>query len=266
MISRFEIRFFAPLVLVVTGLFPSFSTAQTKSVAKKQQPLIQVNIPTVDAEVNFIWRTIQDTKFFEENNYSVRLPKAPLVDELKGKAKSGTLNSEDFKRLQELVKSSVYKQQDYQAGYKKIKSELALVNKMVGELKQLPLNWKFKFFETYQVNLTLYGPGGSYNSDEGSLVIQTTPEGRFKGYSNPANTIIHEITHMGIEDSIIQKYQVPHSLKERIVDSFVLLSFKKYLPTYKLQNMGDHRIDPYLKKPADLANLEKWVKAITGKD
>jgi len=67
-------------------------------------------------------------------------------------------------------------------------------------------------------------------------------------YDNPANTIIHEIVHMGIEKSIIQKYNLSHGLKERIVDTIVYVLFGEFLPEYKVQNMGDTKIDKFLKK------------------
>ena len=217
-------------------------------------------------ESEYIWRTIQDTKFFEENGYEVSLPRNPLIKNLKEKSKSGSLTNEDYERLRSFIQDSVYKKNDYQKGYNKIKNELELINKMANKISQSDLEWDFKEFDTYQVNLTLYGPGGSYNPDEGSILIFTTPEGQFKNYDNPANTIIHEITHIGIEESIINKYKIPHSLKERMVDTFVFLNFNEYLPEYRIQEMGENRTDQYLKTKEDLKNLDKVAAIIMNKD
>ena len=96
----------------------------------------------------------------------------------------------------------------------------------------------------------------------GQLLFFTNPNGDFKQYDNPANTLIHEIIHMGIEESIIQRYQVSHPLKERIVDQLVLLHFRTLLPNYRLQEMGEDRIDPYLKKKKDSRDLAKIVEVI----
>lgn len=226
------------------------------------QSRIQINIPSAKTEAAYIWRTIQDIQFFEEHNYQVSLPRGPLVDALKQKAKSNSLSDEDYERLEKFVEDSVYNEADYRKGFGKIEDASPLINEMIGQIGASKFNWKFKAFESYPVNLTLYGPGGSYNPDEGSILIYTTPTGQFKSYDDPANTIIHEIIHIGIEESIIAAYDVPHALKERIVDNIVAVKFGQYLPDYKVQNMGDTRIDQYLKDVEDISTLDESVQQI----
>ncbi|MEE9364594.1 MAG: hypothetical protein V3U92_18495 [Cellulophaga sp.] len=233
-------------------------TALLVSCEGKSQSRIVINIPTADTEAEYIWRTIQDIKFFEENNYQISLPKGLFIQKLKGKAKLENLINEDYEQLKEFVKDSVYNKADYQKGNEKIEKELVLINK----INQSRYNWNFKEFKTYQVNLTLYGAGGSYNLDQGSILIFTTTKGQFKNYDNPANTIIHEITHIGIEEAIITKNKVPHKLKERIVDTFVFLNFNQYLPHYRIQNMGEIGPDQYIKTKMDLKNLNSFVEII----
>lgn len=228
----------------------------------QSQDRVQINIPTLEAETEYIWRTIIDTRFFEENNYQVSLPGGELIESLKQKAKSNSLSDADYEDLKNFMENGVYNSSDYQTGYQNIETQLALVNKMIAEIGSMNLDWNFKEFDVYTVNLTLYGPGGSYNPDEGSLLIYTTLDGRFKQYDNPAHTLIHEIVHIGIEASIVQKYNVPHPLKERIVDTFVSLCFGELLPDYRIQNMGDTRTDPFLKNKADLAKLDIIVEQI----
>lgn len=228
----------------------------------KSQDRIQINIPSAKAEAEYIWRTIQDIQFFEEHNYQVSLPKGALIEELIQNVKSGITSDNDYDRLERFVLDSVYNKSDYMSGYDKISSEKPLINKMINQLEDLNYNWNFKTFELYQINLTLYGPGGSYDPNLGSILIFSTEDGRFKSYKNPSNTIIHEVTHIGIEESIITKLNVPHPLKERIVDTFVKLNFGKYLPNYKIQGMGDERIDKYLKEVNDLKTLDEIVEAI----
>ena len=227
---------------------------------------ISINIPTVKTESEYIWRTIQDVKFFEENNYQISLPKGQIVEELKVKSKSGNLVTEDYVRLERFVMDSVYDESDYRKGFEKIVKEAALINKMINQLNKSKFNWAFKTFETYSLNLTLYGPGGSYNPDEGSILIYTTPTGQFKNYDNPANTIIHEVVHIGIEEAIITKYNVPHALKERIVDTFVSLNFGQDLPDYRIQDMGDKRTDQYLTSISSLKDLDKIIEQLTNKE
>nr|WP_321236215.1 hypothetical protein [uncultured Psychroserpens sp.] len=228
----------------------------------KSQNRIQINIPTVDDETDYIWRTIQDIDFFEKNGYQVNLPEGAYIELLKNKAKTKCLSDYDYETLKTFIKDSVYKKSDYKKGYHKIEKQRSLINEMVSIIHKSERNWDFKMFDTYQINLTLYGPGGSYNPDEGSILIYTTPNGEFKQYKNPANTIIHEIVHIGIEASIVTKYNVPHTLKERIVDTFVFLHFNTHLPKYRIQDMGEKRIDQYLKTKADLKDLSRFVGII----
>ena len=232
------------------------------SCSTKGQNRLVVTIPSAAEESEYIWRTIQDIKFFEENNYQISLPEGTFIEVLKKKAKENILSDNDYEDLKIYIKDSIYNRSDYEAGYRKIEEQLSLISKMISEISTSNRNWDFTMFEQYQIHLTLYGPGGSYNPDEGSILIYTTPTGNFKQYDNPANTIIHEIVHIGIETSIINTLNVPHALKERIVDTFVFLNFKEYLPTYNIQDMGDNRIDSYLKTKNDLKDLNTFVKQI----
>lgn len=229
------------------------------------QNRIQVIIPSAKMESAYIWQTIQDIKFIEENKYQINLPKDEFIEELKLKSKQNTLNDNDYIKLETFMTDSLYDKADYLKGYIKIKNQSSVINKMINQIDQLKLNWTFKTFKTYQINITLYGPGGSYNPDEGSILIFTTPDGQFKNYNNPTNTIIHEITHVGIENSIINRYQVPHVLKERIVDTFVFLNFEEALPDYKIQDMGDYRINQYIKTKDDLMNLSAHTEDLIKK-
>lgn len=235
------------------------------SCSGNSQNRIIIHIPTAEAEAEYIWRNIQDINFFEANHYQLSLPKGQLIEELKMKARKGELQNEDYERLEVFVRDNVYQETDYVLGYEKIENQIILLNQMIEELSKNNWEWDFKEFDTYQINLTLYGPGGSYNPDEGSILIYTSPSGQFKNYENPANTIIHEIVHIGIEESIIGLYNIPHALKERIVDNIVFLSFREDLPNYKIQEMGDARIDAYLHTKEDIQYLEEHVKKIMDK-
>ena len=225
----------------------------------KPQDRVEVHIPSVEEETEYVWRTIRDTKFFEEHNYQVSLPQGAFIEELKQKAKADSLQDEDYQLLEAFMRDIAYNEKAYQAGYNKIKDQLPLINTMISQIDAEKYSWGFQEFEKYVVNLTLYGPGGSFNPEEGSILIYTTPSGQFKGYENPANTIIHEIIHIGIEKSIIGKYNVPHAFKERLVDTYVSLAFQEYLPDYKVQDMGEYRSDEYLKELADFEQLDDVV-------
>ena len=219
---------------------------------------LSIGIPTIEQEASYIWRTINDISFLEGQGYSIALPKAPLIDSLIEKSKSGAFGNEDYPAIYQLLESEVYNEVDYQAALEKVQQEEALINDLIQRIvtTNSKWDWEFKLFDSYPIVFTLYGSGGSYDPETGQVTLFTTPDGAFKNYKSPANTIIHEITHMGMEQSIVQKHQLPHGLKERIVDRFVFLMFQDDLPNYKVQNMGDVAIDEYLQRAADIAQLD----------
>ncbi|MEM9983514.1 MAG: hypothetical protein AAF804_00330 [Bacteroidota bacterium] len=226
------------------------------------QAHLEIQIPSVQQEATSVWRTINDIAFFEQQGYQVNLPKGALIDSLVQKSKEGDFGNEDFSTIYGLLEAGAYDKADYQAALAKVEAQEWLLQRMLIRLDSLQKTWAwgFKLFDEYPVVFTLYGSGGSYDPDEGSVLIFTTPSGKFKNYENPANTVIHEIVHIGIEASIIQRYQVPHALKERLVDLTVATFFGADLPDYRIQNMGETEIDAFLKRREDFENLDEIVE------
>ncbi len=114
-------------------------------------------------------------------------------------------------------------------------------------LKLQPLSgyWGFTLFPECAILLTRYGPGGSYNPDQGSVVLLTRLDGTFKR-ANPLHSVLHEIVHIGIEFPIVKKYKLLQWEKERLVDRIVLEVFGSELHDYKPRVNGDRRLDAYL--------------------
>lgn len=110
----------------------------------------------------------------------------------------------------------------------------------------------------YEVLLTLYGPGGSYRSDTGRVIMLTRPDGSFRR-PIPHGTVIHEIVHIGIQRRLVRRYRLSHWEKERLVDLICARLFRGLLPTYRLQRRGDRRIDAYVQR-FGLRRLPKAVR------
>ena len=62
---------------------------------------------------------------------------------------------------------------------------------------------------------------------------------------DPVGTVLHEIVHIGIEESIIQKYALNHWEKERLVDLICQQYLQNFLPNYQLQKNGNKMLDDY---------------------
>lgn len=234
----------------------SYCTAQV-SISR-----VVLSQPSIEQEATSIWRTINDVTFLEGQGYKIHLPEDSLIDVLIIKSKKGSFGNEDYSTIYTLVETKIFDQKDYEKAVKKISQQTDLINRCIAEIDSLKKGWDWDFnsFETYKVGLTLFGTGGSYDPDEGIITLFTDSDGNFMNYENPANTIIHEITHMGMENSLIQKFNIPHGLKERLVDRFVHIMFHDELPNYKIQDMGDIRIDKYLKDKDDLGSLNEILE------
>lgn len=76
------------------------------------------------------------------------------------------------------------------------------------------------FEETYEVLLTSYGVGGSY--DIPNTVVMNVYQ---RAHDRLATILFHEMIHLSIEP-FIQKYSVAHWYKERLVDLF----YKRIFP------------------------------------
>ena len=232
----------------------------TTNLAWGQTGRINVVIPTPDSESRYIWQNIRDIRFFDANGYAISLPQSELTTRMLAHARNGSLNNSYLDSLKDLMSGRIYNRADYLNGYSKITEALPTIERAARILSESSWEWSWKEFAQYQINLTLYGPGGSYNPDNGSILLLTMPDGRFKGYSNPANTIIHEMVHIGIDSSIVRRYNLPHPTKERIVDLFVQTFFGEFLPDYRIQNFGDKRIDKYLTSKSDFVDLPQKIE------
>jgi len=205
-------------------------------------------------ETELIWDKLQMIKFLDNLGYTISLPKHPLVDELLLKARAGKLIDADYQKLSKLMEQEVYCLEDYQAGIESINAHLNgdLYFPFLEEYNKL---WNFKLFDNYEVRLTLYGPGGEYRPDSGTIIMLTTKSGSFRRGPNPLETLIHEMIHIGLEEAIIQTYNIPHIVKEQIVDLFVQFHFSELLPNYIMQQFMPNNIKHYLKTQADWEGL-----------
>lgn len=221
--------------------------------------IVQAN--TAEEEIKLVWDKLQMMDFFQKYSYQLSLPKHPIMTALTEKAIQKNLTDADFLQLSKLIKEVIYKPEDYAEGIKNVRISLAEHELDLNFLQEYHELWDFRLFPEIHLKLTLYGPGGEYNPYTATIIMLTTPEGQFRRGSNPMDTIIHEMVHMGIEESIIQKYNIPHHQKEQIVDLFVQQHFQEILPDYLQQNLGDNQIESFLQSREDWLQLpRKLVK------
>lgn len=249
---RFIGRLVSFVVFVILLCVGFFSFGQSKQV--------DVVIPTAEDEANYIWQNIKDVVFFDRNGYSVTFPRLIYVDSLLNLSRKNQLNESDYNELEKRLADSIYSINDYSKGFDKIQNGISTIEYAITQLSNQEWGWDFQFFSYYTIKLTLYGPGGSYNNETGVIVLQAYPNGKFKGYNSQINTVIHEIVHIGLEKSIIRRYKLSHTQKERLVDLFVSIFFGDLLPDYKVQEFGDKRLDKYFSKKNDFQELPSRIE------
>ena len=207
-----------------------------------------------------MWSTIRDIQFFIDQNYEISLPEGEVITELIEKSKQTSLTDEDYQRLYNFMEAHVYDPSEYHASLQIIRNSEPILYDFLEQIESMSWDWDIRFYKKYTIRMTLYGSGGSYRPNEGRIIIYTTKDGQFKKYQDPAYTLIHEIVHLCIEEVIIQHFNVPHGLKERIVDRMVVLCYGSNLPLYQVQNMGDSNLDTYFYKLEHLKTLPECIE------
>jgi len=105
--------------------------------------------------------------------------------------------------------------------------------------KDLNERTKFKPIE-YQVQITMYGPGGSYNLPN-NVIVRAANE---SDVVSSADCIKHEIIHLMVE-KIVRKYKLTHNKKEMLVNLIVDKIFKR---TQSKNKISDKQIESILEK------------------
>jgi len=169
---------------------------------------IEVRYSVTD-EVSRVRRTIDKYPWFKENGYRPTLPQ-----EIKDRLESGGEVSDDDIRS---VVENEYQDDVYLGRANKLREEWEMASEdFLGKLKTLgrPL------VKEYKISITRYGTGGSYGYPNS---IQLNVGGHSK--LDALQVSFHEMVHLAIQD-LIEKYNIPHWTKERLVD----LTMNKFFP------------------------------------
>ena len=221
---------------------------------------IEIFANSAKQEAEMVWYFIKNIKFLQKHGYRLSLPQNELTQILIERSKNDDLNKKDFEKLSKTIYEKIYNKNEYSVGINNIKKVLPEIEGIFTIFEKFNRKWDFKIFNEYKLFLTLYGAGGSYEPSKGEITILTTKTGEFKRGINPIGTIIHELVHIGIEEAIIQKFNISQIIKERIVDKLVSTNFRDILPNYLVQNFGDITIDEYLEEENCWEDLPLYIK------
>jgi hypothetical protein len=210
-----------------------------------------IRAPSPDEELDYLLGTLSKLTFFRENNYTVALPDHPTFREPHPAGDRG--------RLRALFVGEVFRPDAYAAGLAALTAFERIRPRVLERMRAMNRRWKLRLYDRYQVVLTLYGPGGSYDPRRGRIVLLTTRDGRFKRPGS--HTIVHEMVHLGIQGTIVERFRLTHWEKERVVDLICLRRFGDLLPGYRMQpNPRGREVDAYVDRHG-LADLPAAIVA-----
>ncbi len=165
---------------------------------------------STEQEVQRAQWTAKRLPWYAEQGYAVDRIKLP-------NGVTGSSGDEDIARA---VRSE-YTDTDYLAAAAKLQHEWETIS---GGFEKMKSESAFHLQNKYEVVLTKYGMGGSYNA----TLNQVTVKLGAKAQGGIAGVVAHEIVHMTIQ-YLIDQYQVRHWRKERLVD----LLMEHYFPGLK---------------------------------
>lgn len=190
-----------------------------------------------DFEIERVAGTLKRIDWYKANGYTVQLPDGLNVADL------STVIYEDIKT----AVSKEYDEQNYIGSKKYIEDHWDDIGNEL--LKNTPLATE----EHYDICLTRYGVGGSYHLPNKIIInIQRMFEyGLLK-------TIAHESIHLAIQP-LVEKYNVKHWVKERVVD-LILEQLVPKVNSFQKMPIETKRIDEIFKK--EYPNIDSILKSL----
>jgi predicted kinase len=211
----------------------------------------------LEEEFDYLWWVVNNLSFYKENNYTVGLPNNQLFLDL---VEEKRLNKE---KLFKLFKEEIYSLDFFKLGIENLEKYRPIFDKANEIFEEMNKKWGFRLFDKYEILLTAYGPGGTYDffKNRAKIIMLTTNDGNFRRI-NPIETIIHEMVHLGIEENVVRKFRLKHWEKEALVDSICFLKFKKIISDYKYQIHGNAGIRNYINDKT-VENIPEIIKKYT---
>jgi hypothetical protein len=204
---------------------------------------------TIKTDPNFEFKKIKDSlksiDIFLQQGYLVDLPKIDL-DKLKDISDQDLYNIVGNEHDEQTYLA--YKKQLEDTWSQYVETIFSTLNNLVGVEIQTE----------YIVYLTKYGPGGGNYGYPNDVAIKL-----YYGRERTAmGVLIHEIIHLSVHN-LIEKYQIEHWTKERLVD---LISLKIFPGKFKLQR--DPENSEMVSKYFDqyYPNMKKIISSISNRE
>jgi len=202
--------------------------------------MVNLNIKySLEDEILRVKYTIDKIDWFKEKGYKVKLPEILSLG-------NSDLSPEEI----ESAIVGEYDEENYKVEEKYVLKTLPKIKEV---LKNYFNSTSLEPQSSYEINLTRYGVGGSYHLPNKIIAnIQTCSEMKL------VRTIVHEIIHLSIEE-LIQKYDVDHWSKERLVD-LILENIDSEINTMQKISVDTSSVDSAFEKK--YPDIEEIIKSI----
>lgn len=218
---------------------------------------------TKEEAFSFVMYLVKKLPWFNENGYKIALPTHKVFESMYANPK--LITEEDEKRLETIFYEEIYDISKFDDNLAVLRRTEGTVKKALEKLAVLEKAWGFKVKSKYEMILTLYGPGGNYvwKGEVGKIITKTNRE---KSILSLTETIIHEMIHIGIEENIVEKYNLKHWEKERLVDLIGSSYLKDLLPNYREHESADRKIDSVVDEEVILHDLPTAIEAFVAQN
>lgn len=225
---------FALLSLTIASAeTPQPGSADSGIVVGGKGTILTIAPQSADSAYSYLEWIVGQMDFYRANGYRVSLPTHSDFD---ASAAMGDLA---------LFRQDVYRIRAFDAALSSLTESRETLEDVASWFSNARDTEGFRVFDQYSVELTLYGPGGSYDAAGGNIVLWTTESGQFKG-GGGLHTIAHEMMHIAVEENFVQRFALSHWEKERLVDLLTRRELGHLLPGYELQPQGAAELDPFI--------------------
>ncbi len=218
---------------------------------------VTINKDYIKYETDYLYSCLLRYNFFIDNGYTDVFPSDVEFTSLLKKASDGFVNYLEVEKF--ISEYSVDYECFYLDYFKYVDEVNNILRDNISLFNSLNKSFGFKIFSNYTLNISKYGPGGSYNSIDGIIISKYNNK-------NIVSNLLHEIVHIGLEDCIMKKYSFNHVTKEYIVDMFMKSNFGKYFSDYKVQSINDLEINSFIKNTITLDfnwfELNEFIKKL----
>ncbi len=180
----------SPLILLI------FAASNLNGISKKESVEIIIRPQEKQEAFESLMWNISQMPFYNEHGYEIDLPSHKTFQKLANsdvhiaaikKIIEADLYSEklyvhdiQLGELKRIFESEVYSEKDFEEGIQVLTEEKSTFIMAGNRLRSFNESWNLKSFPRYEVVLTMYGVGGSFNSKSGTVIILSSKKWTLK--------------------------------------------------------------------------------------